>query len=64
MDVGEAVVAALKFESEFFVINAQEVEDTGVEVVDAHGIFGDVVGVVIGFADRLAGFNAASGKPH
>ena len=64
MDVGEAVVAALKFESEFFVINAQEVEDTGVEVMNAYGIFVDVVGIVVGFADRLAGFNAAAGKPH
>lgn len=64
MDVGEAVVAALKFESEFFVINAQEVEDTGVEVMNAYGIFGDVVGVVVGFADGLAGLDAASCEPH
>jgi hypothetical protein len=64
MNIGEPVVAALEFEGELFVIDAEEVKNGGVEVVDAHGIFGDVVRVVIGFADRLAGFNAASGKPH
>lgn len=64
MDVGEAVVAALEFEGKLFVINSDEVEDGGVEVVDADGVFGDVVGVVVGFADGLAGLDAAAGEPH
>lgn len=64
MDVGEAVVAALKFEGELFVVDAEEMEEGGVEVVNADGIFGDVVGVVVSFADGLPGLDAAAGEPH
>ena len=64
MDVGEAVVAALEFEGELFVVDAEEMKKGGVEVVDADGVFGNVVGVVIGFADGLTGFDAAAGEPH
>ena len=64
MDVGEAVVAALKFEGELFVIDAEKVEDGGMEVVDADGILGDVIGVVVSLTDGLAGFDAAAGEPH
>ena len=64
VDVGEAVVAALEFEGELFVIDAEEVEEGGVEVVNADGILCNVVGVVVGFADGLTGFNAAAGEPH
>jgi hypothetical protein len=64
MDISEPVVAALEFKSEFFVIDPEEVEDSGVEVVNADGILGDIVGIVIGFADGLSGFDSASGEPH
>jgi hypothetical protein len=43
MDVGETIVATLEFISQSFVVNAQEVKDGGVEVVDADGILDDVV---------------------
>lgn len=64
MDVGEAVVAALELEGELFVIDAEEVKEGGVEIVHVDGILGDIVRVVVGFADGLAGLEAAAGKPH
>ncbi len=64
MHIGEAVVAALELEGELFVVDAELVEDGGVEVVDADGILGDVVGVVVGLADGLSRLDAAAGEPH
>ena len=50
MDVGEAELAALVAEGEAFVIDAEEVEDGGVEVVDVDGVFGDGVAEFVGLA--------------
>ena len=44
-DVGQAVVAALEFVGEAFVVDAEEVEEGGLKVVDVDGVFGDVVAV-------------------
>ena len=40
MDVGEAELAALVAESEPFVVDAEEMEDGGVEIVDVDGVPG------------------------
>ena len=45
------------------MVDAQAVEHGGVEVVDVDGVFKDVVGEVVGFADGLTGFDAAAGAP-
>src|SRR5690349_6427298 len=62
-DVGEAVLAALKFESQLFVIKADEVQQRRVEVVDMDGILDDGVAEVVCFADGDAGLGAAAGHP-
>ena len=53
MTVGEALV-----------IDAQEVQDGGMQVADVHGIGRDVVTEVVGGAVGVAGFDAASRHPH
>src|SRR6185312_16071222 len=62
-DVGEAEVAALEAVGEARVVEAEEVEDGGVEVVDVDGVFGDVEAEVVGFAEGDAGFYTAAGEP-
>jgi len=42
MHVGEAVVAALEFAGEAFVIDAEEVQHRGLEIVDADFVFDGV----------------------
>lgn len=63
MHVGEAEVATLEAVGELGVVHAEEVEDGGVEVVNGHGIAGDVPGEVIGLAIGEAAFDAATGHP-
>ena len=64
LDVGEADVAAGVAEGEFFVVEAEEGEDGGVEVVDVDGVFNGFVAVVVGGAVGEAWFGAAAGHPH
>ncbi len=64
MDVGEAVVAALEAEGQLGVVDAEQVHEGGLEVVDAHGVFGDVVTEIIGFSVGGSGAHAGSGQPH
>ena len=45
------------------MIDTQGVEHGRVEVVDVDRVFKNVVGEVVGFADGLAGFDAAAGEP-
>lgn len=50
MDVGEAELAALVAEGEALVVDAEEVQQGGVEVVDVDGILGDGVSEFVGLA--------------
>ncbi len=63
VDAGESLVEALEGEGEAVVVDAELVEDGGVEVADADFVFGDVVGVVVGFAVGDAAFDASAGHP-
>lgn len=63
VDVGEAEVPSLEAEGEFFVVDAECVEDGGVEVVDMDGVFDNVVAEVIGLAVDDAGLDAAACHP-
>ena len=60
MHVREAEVAALVAEGEAFVVEAEEVQDGGVEVVGVDGVFGDVEAEVVGLAIDGAGPGAAA----
>ena len=76
--VGEAEVAALVLVGELRVVDAQQVQDRGLQVVDVDGaggelvfggldrvavVVGDVVAVVVGAAVGEAGLDAAAGQP-
>ena len=78
MDVGEAEAAALVLEDELRVIDAQQVQDRRLQIVDVDGaggegvfggierlavVVGDVVAVVVGAAVGDAGLDAAAGHP-
>lgn len=62
-DVGEPVIASVVAVGEFFVVEAHEVEDGGVEVVDVDFVVGDADAVVVRGAVDDAGFDAAAGEP-
>lgn len=62
--IGEAEIAAFVFEDEFFVLDAEEVEGGGVEVVDVEGIVGGGEAEGIGFAVGDATFNSSAGEEH
>src|SRR5687768_3384233 len=62
-DVGEPKVAALEAVGEFGVVEAEEVQEGGVEVVDVDGVFDDVPADLVRFSDDLAAFDAAAGHP-
>ena len=62
-DVGEAEVAALEAVGEFFMIEAEAVQNGGLEVVDMHGIFDDAVAEVIGFSIGDAGLDPIAADP-
>ena len=64
MDIGEAVVAALVAVGQPLVVNPHGVHDRGVDVVNMHRVFIDIVGEVVGFAVFEPGFDAAAGEPH
>lgn len=46
------------------MIQAQQVQDRGVQVVDAHSVFDDVPAEFVGCAIGQASSDAAPGQPH
>ena len=50
MHVGQAVVAALELERQPRVVDAEQVQDRRVQVVDVDAVLGDVVAEVVGLA--------------
>jgi len=60
MHVGQAEVAALEFVSQSFVVNAEQVQQRRLKVVDVDGIFGGVVGEVVRLAERKTALHAAA----
>ena len=45
------------------MINAETVQDGGVQVMNVHRVAGNVVGVIVGFAEDHAALDAAAGQP-
>ena len=60
MDVGQSELAALVSEGEALVVDAEEVQQGGVEVVDVDGILGDGVSEFFDLAVDVPGFGAAT----
>ena len=63
MDIGEAEAAALQFEGQLFVIDAELVEQGGVEIMHVDAIRRDVVREVVGFTEAEAGFESTTRRP-
>src|SRR4051812_20973020 len=61
--VGEAEIAALEAVGEPLVVEAELVEERGVEIVDVDGVFDGVEAEVVGAAVAQAGLDAAAGEP-
>src|SRR5262245_26554444 len=59
----EALLQALVGELQLPGIEAQEVQNGRLQVVDAHLAFGDEVAELVGGAERHAAFYAAAGQP-
>src|SRR5262245_32664989 len=64
VDIGEAEVAALEAEGELRVLQAQQMEDRRVDVVDVAGIFDGREAEFVGFTEDDARARAAAGEPH
>ena len=47
MHVSQTETTSLEFEGESLVIDPEQVEHRGLQIMDAHGIFGNVVGKVV-----------------
>jgi len=62
--VGEPIIAALETVGQFRMVDAQAVQDRGVQVVNRDRVLDDVEAVVIGFAVHGARLDAAAGQPH
>ena len=64
VDVGEAIVAAAVAVGQFLVIDTEQVEHRGPEVVDRVDVFDGVIAELIGGAVDRARLHAAAGQPH
>src|SRR5438132_12353941 len=56
-------IPSLETVSQPRMIDAQQVQESGIEVVDFDRVFGDLVGEVVGLAVSDAAFDAAAGQP-
>ena len=63
-DVGEAEVASAGAEGELGVVNAHEIEDGGMDVMDVDRLVDDLPAEVVGGAVGHAALDAAAGEPH
>lgn len=63
VDSGEFLVKALEGEGELVVVEAELVEDGGVEVADADFVFDDVVGIIVCFSVGDSAFDPTAGHP-
>ena len=64
MHVGQAEIAALEAVGQLGVVEAEQVQDRGVQVVDVDLVGGCVEAELVGLAERGAGLHSAAGQPH
>src|SRR5688572_22632404 len=62
-DIGQAEVAALIAEGQPLVLQAEQMQQSRVQIVDVNRIFEHASPQVVGLADGDSGPNAASGQP-
>src|SRR5260221_2615241 len=64
MNIGKAEVAPGMMERELFMIEAEQVQDRGLEVVNVDGILDDVKAELVRRAVSQPALHAAAGQPH
>ena len=64
LDAGQPLVEPLVLVGEPLVVEAQQVQDGGVEVADVHRVLDDVVAEIVGLAVDRPALDAAAGHPH
>ena len=63
VNIGQAITAALEFVGETLVIDAEQVHDRGLQVMDVQAVRGDVVAELAGFPVNGSGFDSAACHP-
>lgn len=63
IDIGESVIAAEVTPGEFFVIEAELMQDRGVQIMQMDFAGDRAEAEVVGLAEGEAGFDAATGEP-
>src|SRR5215471_16408098 len=63
-DISQAKVAALELEGQPFVVDAQAMENRGLQVIDMNRVRDHIVRVVVGFSERNPCSDAAASQPH
>src|SRR3984957_4557431 len=63
-NISQAEIASLEFVRQAEMINTEAMQDGGLQVVDVHGIFEDVIGKVISLTDAQASLDPAAGHPN
>ena len=63
VDVREAEMPSLKFKGELLMVNSEQMQDRGLEVVDVDFVVNGIKADIIGSSVGDAGFNASSSHP-
>ena len=63
VNIGQAITAALEFVSETLVIDAEQVHDRGLQVMDVQAVRGDVVAELTSFPINGSGFDSPARHP-
>src|SRR6185503_2874725 len=64
MDIGEAKIATLEAIGELRVIEPEQMQNGGMQVVHVHAVRGRVEAKLVGLAQSETRFHAAAGEPH
>src|SRR5260370_13568170 len=64
VDVGKAVIAALEAVGQLLVVQAEQVQNGRLEVMDVDRILDDVIAQLVSCAEGQAALDAAAGQPH
>jgi hypothetical protein len=56
-------MSSLEFERQSPMVDSQTMQDRRVQIMDVHGILGDVVAELVGYPMRIPAPDATSGSP-
>ena len=64
VNVGKPEIAALKAERELLMVEAEQMKNRRVQVVNVRAVFHGIEPEFVGLADNRPGSHAAAGEPH